>query len=821
MQTVRSGAARIRLLCACLAALCCVGFAGISLGTPPAFASATLPRASANQVTVIILDMSGSMAQNDPNGYRCSAANAYIDLSGPGQYIGLIGLDNNNASGPSGGPHNYRLAMKWSDPREMATVSQRQALKSVIQQQSHNCQPDGNTPTYDALNQAYTMLANTTQGGKHGSVIMLTDGVPDPDGASQIANIKSELLPKFKQQGWPIDTIALGVDASSNGIDFHGFLSDVSNATGGAFFDDGKGPVPGVSPLNLEAFFIDIFQLRSGRTPGPTIPPTPLNGATVSRNFNVGDFVSHLDVIAIKDQPNTSVTITAPNGQMISATGAGAFVATDPHYVIFSIDAPQAGPWQLNATGSGQFIMDSLVVSTLALTITSPAANAYAPLGQPVTLTAQLRDQGNGVVGQFQVKGLIEYKGNGTFNPLEIVLSDPNGTGDYTTQVTLPASAPAGSYQITLTAHSASEDAVAAQQVASFVLFPTPVLIDPASQQPTNNTIGAHVLHWDPALSFIYTLLPFYSSNLIGWHPSDWPLGGLAANSAALVTGEVVIGPIASGARYPHATVTGTATPSGSTKLIPVQIENDAPGYFRVMFPANAHGAYTLHLTATGNYHDSYGALTTATANVQVTVGIPSVWDEVRAWLITALYTIVLALVLIFGVYGPLNYAIRAKPSRRNRLMDPAINQRAMTRSQMDIGTPLLWHGWSLRRYFAPNRLPAGEVTLPDNLIFVHRRGNEVAIQVRKPRGKDTGPAWSIDGRQITPADGSETIVAHSRLTYSEGGQQQTRIFEQDGTAGDPNANSTQGGIRDRAQNLAGDLGVRDRFRRARGLRND
>ncbi len=191
MQTVRPGIAHLRLLCACLAALCCVGFAAMSWGTPPAYASATLPRASANQVTVIILDMSGSMAQNDPNGYRCSAANAYIDLSGPGQYIGLIGLDNNNASGPSGGPHNYRLAMKWSDPREMATVSQRQALKSVIQQQSHNCQPDGNTPTYDALNQAYSMLASATQGGKRGSVIMLTDGVPDPDGASQIANIKS------------------------------------------------------------------------------------------------------------------------------------------------------------------------------------------------------------------------------------------------------------------------------------------------------------------------------------------------------------------------------------------------------------------------------------------------------------------------------------------------------------------------------------------------------------------------------------------------------------------------------------------------------
>src|SRR5947209_3892390 len=52
--------------------------------------------AASGSVTVLVLDMSGSMGQNDPQGLRCSAANAFIDLSGPGSHIGVIGLNNKN-----------------------------------------------------------------------------------------------------------------------------------------------------------------------------------------------------------------------------------------------------------------------------------------------------------------------------------------------------------------------------------------------------------------------------------------------------------------------------------------------------------------------------------------------------------------------------------------------------------------------------------------------------------------------------------------------------------------------------------------------------
>ena len=95
--------------------------------------------------------MSGSMAQNDPQGLRCSAANAYIDLSGPGDFVGVVGLDGNG----TGGPHNFGATVNWGlAPREMATVNERQALRNAILQKSHGCGPDADTPTYDALAKA-------------------------------------------------------------------------------------------------------------------------------------------------------------------------------------------------------------------------------------------------------------------------------------------------------------------------------------------------------------------------------------------------------------------------------------------------------------------------------------------------------------------------------------------------------------------------------------------------------------------------------------------------------------------------------------------
>ena len=138
------------------------------------------------------------------------------------------------------------------------------------------------------------------------------------------------------------------------------------------------------------------------------IPPTALSGGTVSRNFAIGAFVSHRDVVAVKDSTSARVTLTAPNGQVLPPAVAGTFISSDPHYVIFSVDHPQSGAWQLNVTGSGRFLMDSLKLSTLGLSILAPASDTPEPLGQPLTVSATLNDNGTPITGsRYSMNGTI------------------------------------------------------------------------------------------------------------------------------------------------------------------------------------------------------------------------------------------------------------------------------------------------------------------------------------------------------------------------------------------------------------------------------
>src|SRR5258708_10990202 len=59
--------------------------------------SLTLPRAPSGHVTVLVLDVSGSMQQNDPAGPRCSAAHSAINLSRAGGFNGGVARGHSTA----------------------------------------------------------------------------------------------------------------------------------------------------------------------------------------------------------------------------------------------------------------------------------------------------------------------------------------------------------------------------------------------------------------------------------------------------------------------------------------------------------------------------------------------------------------------------------------------------------------------------------------------------------------------------------------------------------------------------------------------------
>ncbi len=753
-----------------------VGLLLLLLLPAPAYADATspaLPQTSSGHVTVIVLDMSGSMSDNDPDGLRCSAANAYIDLSGPGDFIGVVGLDD---GGQSGGPNGYGSAQIWAQPAEMATVADRQNLRSAIATKSHNCRPDASTPTYDALSQALTMLGKAATNGRSGSVILLTDGAPMPNSDGQINSIKTILVPQFKQRGFPVDTIALGGDQS-----FHGFLDDLANGTSGKAYDDGKGAVSGVSPLNIAPFFVDIFARYSGRVVSQDIAPTQLSGGAVSRNFAVGDFVSHLDVIVVKDSPDARVTLTAPNGQTLPPAVGGTFISTDPHYAIFAIDHPQTGAWQVNVAGPGQFLMDSLKVSTLGLTITAPdAGHPTLPIGQPLTITATLNDGGTQITGsRFSLTGAITYGGAGAQYRQEFVLDDKASPGAYSTTITIPEAAPTGSYVISVTVREVSDTVASADHAVRIERFPVPSFLT-AAGTPTTNTVPASEIRWDPVLNAVYSV----PVGFVNWL-SNFALQGHPAGSRASAAGRVYL----DGQPYTSATVTGHASRQGSTASVPITIANDGGGRFRVDFPASAPGTYTVTLDTQGAYADTHGDFGTVARTVTVTITQATLLQEIIAWLYTIAYLLIFAAIINLIrtlAFTPAPYGTWERSSSRD-----GRTARAQSFSRT-LRSP--WN-WFMHR----NVLSSKQALRTSGLTFRFKRGGLIEV---KREGR-AGDRWSSTSGRLT-----DEYSAAKVLTYRPTGGESGLDGDSDSVTYTINA-SPKGGGTTRAKATSNKVGTR------------
>lgn len=730
-----------------LIVMLCGSLLALAPGRPArAFAPLAVPAATVGHVTIIVLDMSGSMSQNDPDGLRCSAANAYIDLSGVGDAIGVVGLDNNN--GTTGGAHNYQLAQKWSDPVDMSTQQARHALQQTIASKSNGCKPDSTTPTYDALNQALGMLQTATHGGQSGSVILLTDGTPAPQTNAQISAIQSELTPQFKAHGWPVDTVALGADPDGS---FHSFLNSIASATSGAFYDDAHGDVPGVSPLNIAPFFVKIFELRhSGVTTQRDIAPTQLSGGVTSRNFDVTDYVQSLAVVVVKDNAGATAALRTPTGQRLDQSSGGVQVSSDPHYVIFNIDQPQAGAWELDVSGSGQFLMYSAKISAVGVAITSPTALGPAhALGQGITVTATLTNAGQAITDHhFTLQGQITYGGGTGQYAQGFALDDAANPGTFVGTVTVPLTAPAGTYTVQIDASGASGAAVVASatQTLRVQLFPEPLFVTQGT--PTRDPVFTSVTQWPFYIQWIYGL----PVGFIQWL-SQWPLDGKPATTSALLNGRVYVG----GTPYTNATVTGNAMRVGTKTSIPVTVVNDGGGKFHILFPATASGDYAITFTTNGTFKDSHGDLTTFDRIVHVTVQpAPLFWLVLLAILKTLLYGLV-----VYLLYTLAGLVYKAKPQGAWRRSDDGDAAQVGDFSRIRNRGPL-------QSFQHPNVVYSQQVGMPRGLRLRFKHGGAIEVA---PHG--------AGGQEWVKADGSmiqKFTLTKAELTYRPGAQ--TYTFE-------------------------------------------
>lgn len=565
--------------------------------------------ASAGHITILILDMSWSMIQNDPNAVRCTAAEAYIDMSGLNDQVGIIALTDGGEPIKQA-PH----AIAWQSPWPTDIPSQRQYLKNVIEQRppgSPSCQnPFGNAPTYDALQQALNMLEQATAVNNiPASVILLSDGMPTPDSSTQVSDIDTKLIPKFQQHHWPVDTIALG---TQDGL--RPFLSNLARETGGVSYDDANGSVPGQdSVLNITPFFTDIFSQRVGGALSPVASLSSVQNNAHEYDFPTYSYSRELDIIIVKDDDVNASLISPPPGPFTLPSRepvSGTFDSINPAYDVFTIYGPHAGDWQLNVSGSGRYEVSSLTQSYLQIGFAPPLQNGQLEdLDRPFQIVASIVDSRSPEnplpFGGLNLAGTISYDG-----------ISPVGTEPFTQQfslaaipkqnlyqyvLTFPPGAASGTYTLVLTVVGKTSAIISEGTLTIHgEHFPVPSL-DSKTAAATLTTIQS----WAQIL---------YSSNipiLSHFHSLIVP------DASGSVSGRVQW----EGTLYPGATISKALIASEYRTALQLNVVNKLHGQFLLIIPATlSAGKYTLTLALTGSFEGVSGDLGTIQLPLQVII---------------------------------------------------------------------------------------------------------------------------------------------------------------------------------------------------------
>jgi hypothetical protein len=168
-----------------------------------------------------------------------------------------------------------------------------------------------------------------------------------------------------------------------------------------------------------------------------------------------------------------------------------------------------------------------------------------------------------------------------------------------------------------------------------------------------------------------------------------------------------------------------------------------------VTFPSDASGAYAVVLTTQGTYAVSHGDLTHVTRTVNVTIAPATPQQELRAWLITLLYLLILAYLVL-----QLRCLLAPKPFGR------------LVSSDGSGGEEFARARRGLAGFFAPSAVSSSQMELEPGLIFgFHRRGR-ITVHGTRERGN-----YRLDGNRVplqaVPATEATISLPQEKVTYT------------------------------------------------------
>lgn len=361
----------------------------ISNSFAPGF-SAAENRMSEEIAVSLVIDTSGSMAETDPNNLRKTAADIFVDLLSPEDYLGLISFSTD--------------VTEIAPMQRIGDVTNKQAIKDTL---APIVNVDGNTNYQLALHAAERQLDSFTEKDVQKVIIFLTDGVPEPDyGKREDAAFMSAYMDTLWQTTAQIGLKNYPIYALGFGTADQTVLQRIASDTGGEAKFIGSPSEIAVNYFdvlrtlkNRQAFLNEIFDVAEGNS----IP------------FQIDKYTSQVTLVVKNDTPGAEIVVRS---KIVEDFSDEVVIQKNENYTVITMNQEKdelAGEWELLVTGTGAIQVFGDKDLFLNARLMEPTANTQHPVNEPLEIAAAI----NGDLSeQMTVEALISKNGTPDAKPL-------------------------------------------------------------------------------------------------------------------------------------------------------------------------------------------------------------------------------------------------------------------------------------------------------------------------------------------------------------------------------------------------------------------
>jgi uncharacterized protein (TIGR03503 family) len=308
--------------------------------------------------TRILIDISGSMKQNDPKNLRRSALRLIVGLTPPENRAGVW---------------TFAQYTNMLVPLAVINDSWKKRARSVSERISS---PGQFTNIEDVLTRATADWDKDSEQYRR-NIILLTDGMVDVsknkrENADSRQRILAELGPRIKAAGGKIHTIALSERAD------HELMRALSSMTDGWYEQVNNAD-------ELQRVFLRMFEKVS----------KPDSVPLVGNKFQLDDSIDEATLLVFNKDPRKPTRVTTPSGATFDANNPPTNVDwhRDEGYDLITISRPETGEWNIVAATDPD---NRVTVVTDLKMITTDVPNRMA-IGEFIPVEVYFSEKGEAV----------------------------------------------------------------------------------------------------------------------------------------------------------------------------------------------------------------------------------------------------------------------------------------------------------------------------------------------------------------------------------------------------------------------------------------